>query len=44
MEDQPIRRRDLKIIHFTMDFLEKNIRQVSGLMNKDSTPITVQDR
>ena len=42
--DLPIKGRDLKGIHFAMDFLEENNRQVAGLTVEDSTRIDVEGK
>ena len=42
--DLPIKGRDLQGIHFAMDFLEENNRQVAGLTAKDLTPIDVEGK
>ena len=42
--DLPIKGRDLKGIHFAMDFLEENNRQVAGLIVEDTTRIDVEGK
>lgn len=42
--DLPIKGRDLKGIHFAMDFLEENNRKVAGLTAEDSTHIDVEGK
>ena len=42
--DLPIKGRDLKGIHFAMDFLEENNRQVAGLTVEGSTRIDVEGK